>query len=253
MRMLMRAVAVFLVLVLSTTAEAGELRVFAAASLKNAIDEINVRWKAASGHEAVGVFAASPALAKQIEEGAPADIFISADLAWMDELERLDLIDKASRRNLLGNTLALIAPAGSGLKIDLVQGTDFLAALGGGRLAIGETKAVPAGRYAKAALEWLGIWDALKDRLAEQINVRAALQLVAHGEAPLGIVYGSDAAADASIVAVAIFPESSHPPVVYPVAKVAASHNALATDYLDFLSSPEASEVFVRNGFTVLK
>ncbi len=253
MRILLRAVAVFLFLDFSTMAEAGELRVFAAASLKNAIDEINVRWKTASGHEASGVFAASPVLAKQIAEGAPADIFISADLAWMDELEKKDLIDKASRRNLLGNTLVLIAPAGSGLKIDLEQGVDLLAALGGGRLAIGETKAVPAGRYAKAALERLGIWDALKDHLAEQVNVRAALLLVYRGEAPLGVVYGSDAVAESSIEVVATFSPSLHPPIVYPVARVAASHNGLAAGYLNFLFAPEASEAFIRNGFTVPK
>lgn len=253
MHVLLRVIPALLVLFVSTMAEAGGLKVFAAASLKNAIDEINAKWKTISDHEASGVFAASPALAKQIEEGAPADIFISADLAWMDELEQKGLIDPATRRNLLGNTLVLIAPAGSGLKIDLAKDVDLLAPLGGGRLAIGETKAVPAGRYAKAALEQLGIWDMLKDHLAEQVNVRAALQLVARGEAPLGIVYGSDAVADPGIEVVATFAQSLHPPIIYPVARITASQNALATDYLSFLAAPEARDVFIRNGFTALK
>ncbi len=253
MRILLRAVAVFLFLDFSTMAAAEELKVFAAASLKNAIDEINARWKIASGHEASGVYAASPVLAKQIEEGAPADIFISADLAWMDETEKQDLIEPASRYNLLGNTLVLIAPAESGLKIDLKPGADLLTPLGGGRLAIGETKAVPAGRYAKAALERLGIWDAVKDHLAEQVNVRAALQLVARGEAPLGIVYGSDVLANPEVVVVATFSGSMHPPIIYPAARVAASHNPLSKEYLTFLTAPEAAAIFIRNGFTVLK
>jgi molybdate transport system substrate-binding protein len=251
----MRYFLLFLAVVLALPVPAGaaDVNVFAAASLKTAVDEINGLWRAATGHGAIGVYAASPALAKQIIEGAPADIFISADLAWMDELDSGFLVNHDSRRNLLGNTLVLIAPKGSGLKIDLKPGADLLTMLQGGRLAMGETKAVPAGRYAKAALEALGIWDAVASHLAEQVNVRAALQLVALGESPLGIVYGSDAMAETDVDVVGVFPETSHPPIVYPAAIVATSKNPLATDYLDFLGAEAAAAVFVRNGFIRLK
>lgn len=238
---------------LQAPARAEPVNVFAAASLKTALDEINLAWRAPSGKEAVGVYAASPALAKQIAEGAPADIFISADLAWMDDLEKRGLIKPESRRNLLGNTLVLIAPAGSGLKVELKPGVDLLALLNGGRLAMGESKAVPAGRYAKAALQSLGIWNALSVHLAEQVNVRAALQLVARGESPLGIVYGSDASAETKVVAAGVFPQTSHPLIVYPVALIAGSKNRAALDYLAFLGSDAAAAIFMKNGFAPLK
>ncbi len=243
---------VFLALGLAP-ARAEPVKVFAAASLKTALDEINGAWKASSRQEAIGVYAASPALAKQIVEGAPADIFISADLDWMDDLEKRKLIKPDSRRNLLGNTLVLIAPADSGMKVSLQPGVDLVALLKGGRLALGETKAVPAGRYAKAALQSLGIWDGLSSHLAEQVNVRAALQLVARGEAPLGIVYGSDANAETKVVVAAVFPETSHPPIIYPVAIVASSKNPAAGEYLAFLVSDGASAIFTKNGFTPIK
>jgi len=245
----------FAVLILGAPAgaQAEDLKIFAAASLKTALDEINLAWKASSTQEAIGIYAASPALAKQIVEGAPADVFISADLDWMDDLENRKLITPDSRRNLLGNTLVLIAPAESGLKVSLEPGVDLMALLKGGRLAVGETKAVPAGRYAKAALQSLGIWDALSAHLAEQVNVRAALQLVARGEAPLGIVYGSDANAETKVVVAGVFPETSHPPIIYPVAITAASRNAAAPDYLAFLASDAASAIFTKRGFKTLK
>ena len=239
--------------IVPTSSQAEAINVFAAASLRNVLDEINTAWKASASQEAVGVYAASPALAKQIVEGAPADIFISADLSWMDELEKQKLIKTDSRRNLLGNTLVLIAPVDSGMKIALEPGVDLLAFLKGGRLAVGETKAVPAGRYAKAALEMLGIWEAVSGHLAEQVNVRAALQLVARGEAPLGIVYGSDANAETKVEVAGVFPETSHPPIIYPVAIIAASKNAAAPGYLDFLASEAASAIFARHGFTSLR
>lgn len=231
----------------SAPVQAADLHVYAAASLKTAIDEIN------AAHEAVGVYAASPALARQIIEGAPADIFISADISWMDDLEARGLILPGSRRNILGNRLVLIAPAGSGLKLDIVPGVDLLKPLAAGRLAIGETTAVPAGRYAKAALQSLGIWEAVSPHLAEQINVRAALQLVARGEVRLGIVYASDAAAERSVDVIGVFPENTHPPITYPAAIVASSTNPAAADYLTFLGSKTAQEIFSRNGFVLIK
>ncbi len=242
-----------LMLVASPGARAEDLKVFAAASLKTALDEINTAWKASSGQEAAGVYAASSALAKQIVEGAPADIFISADLDWMDELEKQKLIKAESRRDLLGNTLVLIAPAGSKLNFDIRPGIDLLKFLDGGRLAVGETKAVPAGRYAKAALQSLGIWEALSAHLAEQVNVRAALQLVARGEAPLGIVYGSDASAESNVVVAGVFPGTLHPPIIYPVAIVASSKNPAAAGYLAYLGSDEAAAIFAKNGFAPIK
>jgi len=254
MRNMLRVFGLFCFLALGVvTARAEPVNVFAAASLKNALDEVNTAWKASSSQDAVGVYAASPALAKQIVEGAPADIFISADLNWMDELEKQKLIKTDSRRNLLGNTLVLIAPGGSGTKIVLEPGVDLLAALKGGRLAVGEVKAVPAGRYAKAALESLGAWDAVSGHLAEQVNVRAALQLVARGEVPLGIVYGSDANAETKVEVAGVFPETSHPPIIYPVAIVASSKNPAAAEYLAYLGSEEAAAIFAKHGFAPIK
>ncbi len=244
MRHLLQALCVLLLV--SISAQGAEVRVYAAASLRTVLDEINPG-------RGVGVYAASPALARQIIEGAPADVFISADTAWMDELEQRGLLKPGTRRNLVGNRLVLIAPAGSGLRIELGSGVDLLTALGGGRLAIGETTAVPAGRYAKAALQSLGQWQALAPHLAEQINVRAALALVARGEAPLGIVYASDAHAENSVEIVGIFPESSHPAIIYPAAMIAASTNLEAEAYLEFLHSEKAQAVFARYGFTTLK
>ena len=232
-----------LAVLMATPAPAAEVKVFAAASLKTALDEIN------KDQSAAGVYAASSALAKQIIEGAPADVYISADLAWMDALENKGLIKPATRRNLLGNSLVLVAAAGSGLKVELKSGVDLLGLLKGGRLAIGETTAVPAGRYARAALENFGIWEQLSPHLAQQINVRAALQLVARGETPLGIVYASDAKADASVEIAGAFPDSSHPPIIYPAAVIAGSTNPEAEAYLAALSSAAAQQVFTRHGF----
>jgi molybdate transport system substrate-binding protein len=251
---LLRVLGVFYILTIGLVpSQAKPVNVFAAASLKTALDEISTAWKATSNQEAIGVYAASPALAKQIVEGAPADIFISADLNWMDELEKKKLIATDSRRNLIGNTLVLIAPMGSGTKIALEPGVDLLAALKGGRLAVGEVKAVPAGRYAKAALESLGVWQTVSGHLAEQVNVRAALQLVARGESPLGIVYGSDANAETSVAVAGVFPETSHPPIIYPVAIVATSKNPAAPDYMAFLGSEAAADIFAKNGFAPIK
>lgn len=231
---------------------AGTVKVFAAASLKNALDEIAADWNASTGKDAVMVFAGSSALAKQIVEGAPADIFISADLAWMDDLQSRNLIDPATRGNLLGNSLVIVAPAGTDVNIDLSKPVDLAALLAGGKLAIADVKAVPAGRYAKAALESLGLWTRVEPHLAQSENVRAALAFVARGEAPLGIVYGSDAMVEAKVRVVGTFPAQSHPPIVYPAARIANAVNSDADEFLRHLRSGTARGIFESHGFTVL-
>lgn len=223
--------------------------VFAAASLKNALDEINAAWLAETGKQATISYAASSALAKQIEAGAPADVFISADLDWMSYVSERGLTQKESETTLVGNRLVLIAPAESGVQASLAPRFDLAALLGDGRLAMANVDAVPAGKYGKAALESLGVWAAVKDKVAQAENVRAALALVAAGEAPLGIVYRSDAAADRSVRIIAEFPENSHPPIVYPAAFLAASSNRDAAAFLAFLQSPVAGHVFASQGF----
>lgn len=227
--------------------------VFAAASLKNALERIAKDWQGATPNSATLSFAASSALAKQIESGAPADLFISADLEWMDWVAERNLIDPASRRNLLGNALVLIAPKDSTTTLKIEKGFALAEALGDGRLAMGEPASVPAGIYGKAALTSLGVWDSVERKVAGAENVRVALAYVARGETPLGIVYATDAKSDPSVKVVDTFPADSHPPVVYPVAITASSSSPAAKAFLDFLSSPEATRVFEDEGFTVLK
>ena len=226
--------------------------IFAAASLKNAVDDAAAAWSRETGHGAKVSYAASNALAKQIEAGAPADVFISADLAWMDYADKAGSLRPGTRSNLLRNGLVLVAPKDSTRHLDLKPGLDLAAALGDGRLAVGNVEAVPAGKYGKAALQALGAWDGVKDRLAQAENVRAALLLVARGEAPLGIVYATDAASDPSMRVVATFPADSHPPIVYPVALTRDSQNPEAGAFLAYLKSPAARPYFARQGFTVL-
>jgi molybdate transport system substrate-binding protein len=234
-------------------AEARDVLVFAAASLKNALDETSAAWMRETGKRVVVSYAASNALAKQIEAGAPADIFFSADLDWMDYAGSKGVIKPESRISLLGNSLVLIAPKGSAVRIELKPGLDLASILGGNRLAMGHVEAVPAGKYGKAALEHLGAWAGVKDRIAQADNVRAALLLVSRGEAPLGIVYKTDAASDPNVTIVATFPEGSHPPIVYPVALTMDSSNPDAASFLTFLRSDKAKPFFERQGFTVLK
>ncbi|WP_191061843.1 molybdate ABC transporter substrate-binding protein [Geminicoccus harenae] len=233
---------------------ADRLTVFAAASLKNALDEAITAFSADGGTEVVASYAASSALAKQIEAGAPADLFISADIAWMDYLAERDLIEPASRVDLLGNTLVLVAPADADIAATGIGAdTDFAALLGDGRLAVGQVDSVPAGRYARTALEKLGAWPAVEARLAQSDNVRAALALVSQGGAPLGIVYGSDAASDAEVKVVGTFPEASHPPIIYPAALVKADPaRPEAAALLTFLQGDKAAAAFRKAGFTVL-
>jgi molybdate transport system substrate-binding protein len=230
-----------------------EVVVFAAASLKNALDEIAAAWATDTGKPAPKIsYAASSALAKQIEQAAPADLFISADLDWMDYLAGKTLIKADTRFNLLGNKIVLIAPKDSKLATVSLKGPDLAKALAGGRLSMANVDAVPVGKYGKAALEKLGAWNDVKDHLAQAENVRAALLLVARGEAPLGIVYSTDAAAEPKVRIVASFPEDSHPPIIYPAALTKDSKNADAKAFLDFLRSAKARATFEKQGFTVL-
>jgi molybdate transport system substrate-binding protein len=198
-------------------------------------------------------YAASSALAKQIESGAPADVFVSADLQWMDYVAGKNLIKSDSRVNLLGNRLVLIAPLESKLdKVTIAKPFDISKLAGDGRIAVADVKAVPAGLYAKAALENLGGWAAAEPKLAMAENVRATLAFVARGETPIGIVYETDAKVEPKVKIVGVFPESSHPPVTYPVAAIAASGNADTANYLRFLRTNEAKAIFEKYGFSFL-
>ena len=205
-----------------------------------------------SGQSAKISYAASSALAKQLEQDAPAHIFISADLDWMDYVEKKALIDTNSRSNLLGNALVLIAPKDSAAAIDLKQGADLGKLVGNGRLAVGNVDSVPAGKYAKAALEKLGMWPQVASKLAQAESVRAALLLVSRGEAPLGIVYHTDAASDPNVKIVATFPADSHPPIIYPIALTTKATDE-AKSFFSYIKSPKAAPLFEAQGFTVLK
>ncbi|MCP1583065.1 molybdate ABC transporter substrate-binding protein [Pseudoxanthomonas mexicana] len=238
----------------STAARAQDdagLTVFAAASLKEALDDAAAAYRQQTGVPVRVSYAASSALARQIEQGAPADVFFSADLEWMDYLQQRNRLDVATRRSLLGNRLVLIAPRASKAQIDLKRPATLLAALGDGRLAVGQTRTVPAGKYAKASLESLSLWNGVRPRLAESESVRAALMLVARGETPLGIVYASDAKAEPDVRVVATFPEDSHPPIVYPVAALRGARAAQAARFVQWLASPAADALFTKRGFAV--
>ena len=233
-----------------SAAAAKDIVVFAAASLKNALDDAGAAYEKETGVKALVSYAASSTLAKQVESGAPADIFISADLDWMDYLQKRNLIKPETRLTLLGNRLVLIAPANSTAKIEIQPGFALAELLGNERLAMADPGAVPAGKYGKAALEKLGVWASVSSKVAPAEDVRAALLLVSRGETPLGIVYATDAAADKGVRIVAAFPEDSHPPIVYPAAEVAGGANPAAAALLDFLKSDRARPFFERQGFT---
>jgi molybdate transport system substrate-binding protein len=233
-------------------AQEKSITVFAAASLKNALDEVDSLFTAQSGIKVVASYAASSSLMKQIEQGAPADVFLSADIDWMDYGIKHNLIKNDTRKDLLGNRLVLIAPKDSKIgNVTIAPGFDLAALVGSGRIATGDVRAVPAGLYAKAALEKLGIWPSVESKIAMAENVRAALVLVARGEAPLGIVYETDAKVDPSVKIIGVFPEDSHPPIIYPVAMTKNAKPG-AAQYLAFLTTPEAKAVFERYGFRVL-
>lgn len=261
MRLSLRAAAAMLALLLSAPlasppalAQSAPVVVFAAASLKNAFDEAAKTWTAQSKTEVKTSYAASSALARQIEAGAPADIFISADLDWMNYIEKKNLVKANTRSNLLGNSIVLVANKKEWTKGDVKIAAKFPLAelLGNDRLAMADVKTVPAGKYGKAALESLGVWDSVSGKLAQAENVRAALALVGRGEAPLGIVYKTDAAADANVTIIGTFPEGSHKPIIYPIAQLSESKNAKTADLLKFLTTSEAKAIFEKHGFTAL-
>jgi molybdate transport system substrate-binding protein len=237
---------------LAPSARAADVLVFAAASLKNALDAVAAGWAEESGNTATISYAASSALAKQIEEGAPADVFISADQEWMDYIAQKKLVVPKSRMNLLGNRLVLVAAKDAKLDdVKIGPGFDIAKLAGDGRIAVADVRAVPAGKYAKAALEKLGAWKAAETKLAPAENVRAALVMVARGEAPVGIVYETDARIEPGVKVVGKFPDNSHPSIVYPAAMTVKAKGD-AAKYFAFLSSGTALVFFERYGFTYL-
>jgi molybdate transport system substrate-binding protein len=237
---------------LPTFAGAADVTMFAAASLTDALQTIGKDYQAKTGHTVVFSFAASSVLAKQIEASKGADIFISADTDWMDYLDSRGLIAHDTRKNLLGNRLVLIAPANSSVSLAIAPHFDLLGALNGGRLAVADPDSVPAGKYARSALTSLGVWNAVVDHLVQAENVRVALAYVARGEAPLGIVYATDAQSEGKVKTVGIFPASTHAPIVYPVA-LTKDADAEAKDFLAYLSSADARAVFAKDGFVILE
>lgn len=232
------------------TAKLPTLTVFAAASLKESLDAVTQAWLARSGQNVVVSYAASSALARQIERDAPANLFIPADRDWMDTLQAAGRIDPASRFDLLANRLVLVAPADSSLRsVAVARPASFRAALGSGRLSVAETVSVPAGRYAKQSLIFLGLWESASKQLAEAENVRAALAFVARGEAPLGIVYATDAQAEPRVRVIAVFPERSHDPIVYPAARLTSADPSASKGFIAFLRGKQAQRIFTRAGF----
>jgi molybdate transport system substrate-binding protein len=232
----------------AAVADAQAITVFAAASLKDALDDIIKNYPQSGADKAIASYAASSALAKQIENGAPADLFLSADLDWMDYLDKRGFIKPESRQNLLHNRLVLIAPADSNVKIEIKPNLPLAKLLGNERLAMADPDAVPAGKYGRASLEALGVWKDVQMKIAPAENVRAALTLVSRGEVPLGIVYRTDALADGKVRIVGEFPDSTHPPIVYPAALTTAAKPPAAA-FLRWLGTPAAQSVFRKYGF----
>ncbi len=226
---------------------------FAAASLQTALNAIATKWQAETGKSVTFSYAASSALGRQMEAGAPADLFASADLEWMDWAEQKKLIKTDSRKTLLGNALVLIAPKDSTASLSIAPGFKLAEAIGDSRLATGNPGSVPVGKYAKTALTNLGVWDKVEPKIAGADSVRAALALVARGEAAFGIVYATDAKVVPRVKVIATFPENTHPPVVYPFALTASSTHPDAPAFLAYLTSPTAKAIFEGEGFTVMK
>jgi len=225
-----------------------ELLVFAAASLTNVLDEISKAYTQQTQQPVKFSYAASSALARQLEAGANADVFFSADLEWMDYVQARNLIDRGTRRNVLGNRLVLVAPAASKIELKITPGFKLAEALGKGRLATGDPESVPVGKYARSALTSLGVWNDVADKLVRADNVRSALAFIARGETPLGIVYETDAKVEKRVRVVDFFPADSHPPIVYPVAVTAKARPA-ARQFVEFLQSAPAQEAFKKYGF----
>jgi molybdate transport system substrate-binding protein len=233
-------------------AQEQRLVVFAAASLKDALDEVNAAYTKAKGMQVTTSYAGSSQLIRQVEQGAPAEVFISADLESMDYGARTKAVQDRTRIDLLGNQLVLIAAADAAIgTVEIGAGFDLAALAGKGRIVVGDVRAVPAGRYAQAALQKLGLWPSVQGKLAMVENVRVALSLVARGEAPLGIVYETDAKAEPKVKVIGIFPADSHPPIVYPAALTAGAKTGAAA-YLEFLQSSPARSIFEQRGFIFL-
>jgi molybdate transport system substrate-binding protein len=246
-------VSLSLLLGASVAARAAEVTVLAAASLTDALGQIDAGFEKATGNTVKAAFGGSSALAKQLEKGAPADLFISADVPWMDYVAKANLIDAGSRTNLLGNHLVLVGPASSTETVTIDEKFDLFTALKGGKLSVADTSAVPAGKYAKASLEKLGQWKKVEGSLAQGENVRAALALVERGEAPLCVVYQTDAQV-AKVKVLGAFPDDSHPPIIYPAAlTLQGAKSDAAKAYLDYLKSDAAKAVFEKAGFVILK
>jgi len=236
----------------SASADEKSLTVFAAASMKNALDDIDAAYTAKTGVKVAASYAASSVLAKQIDQGAPADIFVSADTDWMDYAATRKTVNEATRTNLLGNSIVLIAPKDSSIgNVTIGPGFDLAKLAGNGKIATGDVSSVPVGKYAKAALEKLGAWQTAEPKFAMAESVRAALILVARGEATLGIVYATDAKVEPGVKIIGTFPADSHPAVIYPIAAT-TSAGPRAAGYLAFLQSPAAKAIFERYGFTFL-
>jgi len=244
------AAATLIALSMTGPAAAEEVVVFAAASLKNALDAVAADFQADTGHRVTVSYAGSNALAKQILEGAPADVFLSAAVNWMDEVEKGGLVQ--ARRDLLGNSLVLIANGKDAPPVVIAPGFDLAGMLGDGKLAMAMVDAVPAGQYGKESLEALGVWKTVDGAVAQAENIRAALALVAAGEAPFGIVYATDAAAEDNVTVVGTFPEDSHPPIIYPVALLSGGTDAADRAFYDALSSAAAQARFRGFGFLTL-
>ncbi|MEP7061907.1 MAG: molybdate ABC transporter substrate-binding protein [Betaproteobacteria bacterium] len=234
-------------------ATAADVTVFAAASLKEAMDAQARQFEASTGSKVIVAYGGSNTLAKQVEGGAPADVFISADLDWMDYVEQRQLLAPGTRVTLLRNRLVLIAPASSTSALRIAPGFNLAAALGNDKLAMANPDSVPAGKYGRTALENLGAWPSVEKRVARAENVRAALALVSRGEAPFGIVYATDARADKSVRIVDTFPADSHPPIVYPAAVLATSKSPAARPLVDYLRSPAAAATWAQFGFTLAR
>lgn len=252
--MILRRLALLLALSVAAPAGAAErLTVFAAASLKGALDQAAAAWVEQGGAELVLSYAGSSALARQVEAAAPADLVLLASVAWMDYLEGRGLLRDGTRRDLLGNRLVLVRHGAGAAPVEIGAGFDLAELLGDGHLAMALVEAVPAGIYGREALTALGLWDAIRDSVAQTADVRGALALVASGEAALGVVYRTDAAAEPGVSVVGVFPEASHAPIVYPVAVTAASAHPEAESFLAFLGTPPARAMFERAGFAVLE
>jgi molybdate transport system substrate-binding protein len=247
------ALSTALAFMLATPALSEEVVVFAAASLKTALDAVASDFEAQTGHEVTISYAGSNQLAKQIIEGAPADIFLSAAVNWMDEVEKAGLVAPGTRTDLLGNTLVLVAHGKDAVPVEVGPGLQLETLLDGGKLSMAMVDAAPAGQYGKEALENLGLWPTVQGSVAQSENLRAALALVSSGEAPYGIVYGSDAVADANVTVVGTFPPDSHTPIVYPAALLTGGTDAADRAFFEALSSATADATFVAQGFTVLK